>query len=701
MFIGRSVSFDSGLLFRGVHDMNPSGPGACGHGRQSKWVRRASTLNLCGGVVAAVLFVFFALRAHFSVPYIDDWSFLASLKDHPFTRGLWQLHNEHIIVIPRLLLWLGFWIWGWPEYATLIAALLSHATILAVFVFIAYRGRDGDEARFLTGSVLVLVFLTYELQGAVFPGALLFPLVAAFSTLAIAFLSKGAASVGQVSRSRWVRASAVMSALAMLCLTNGLVVPFVLAGTAWLLRLRRRDIIGFLVLGAAGILLRYRLGGAPSTAFSASPAAIVRFGFALLAGPIASVSPRLAVVIGVVFVGTAVRMFWRVYRERSDTLLAAVVGFVLASAALAAIARAQFDLSVAAESRYAVLAAIGWASLLVLAFRPGSARRPFGKLAVATLTTLTIAAVPLQLFVGRVWAAKADHLGVASLVLTVGVDDEDWIWRIHPLGMSYIEPVLPQLRSRGVKFLNFPDKGQIVSHPSRQAQACTGNAQAIDPGRDVSSGFRVQATFAEPGHQLRILDRDMRVRGLAKPAPVVLDGRATANDFVWAEFELLARRARTDVNWLGFADWGSGPPYSAELLDAAGQLVCEAAVVCCNGPSAITHRKSLVVRGSLPEGWLDAADCTTVGGWLWDPGRPYEPLDVRISTSRGNSLTLTASMFRQDLLESRKGDGRHAFMVSAKDLGLGQGTLRVSASVAQSGIALKGSPKDVVCASRR
>jgi hypothetical protein len=681
--------------------MNISGAEACRHGRQSNWVRRASSLNFCGGVVAAVLFVCFALRDHFSVPYIDDWSFLASLQDRPFTKGLWQLHNEHIIVIPRLVLWLGFWIWGWPEYATLIAALLSHATILAVFVVIAYRGRDRDEARLLIGSLLVLVFLTYELQGAVFPGALLFPLVAAFSTLAMALLSKGAASVDQASRSRWVRASAVMSALAMLCLTNGLVVPFVLSGMAWLVRLRRRDVIGFLVLGAASIMFRYRLGGTPSTAFLASPAAIVRFGFALLAGPIASVSPKLAVVIGGVFVGTAVWMFWRIYRERSDTLLAGIVGFVLASAAVAAIARAQFDLSVAAESRYADLAAIGWASLLLLAFRPGSAWRPSGKLAVATLTTLTIAALPLQVFVGRVWAAKADHLDVASLVLTVGVHDDDWIWRIHPLGMSHIEPVLPQLRSRGVKFLNFPEKGQIVSNPPRQTHGCTGNTKAIDPGRDVSSGFRVQATVAEPGHQLRILDRDMRVRGLAKPAPVVLDARATANDFVWAELELLTSRARSDVNWLGFADWGSGPPYTAELLDARGQLVCEAAVACCGGPSATTHRESLVVRGSLPTGWLDAADCLTVAGWLWDPARPYEPLDVRISTSRGNSLTVTASTFRQDLLESRKGDGRHAFMVSAKDLGLGQGTLRVSASVAQSGVALNGSPKDVVCASPR
>ena len=65
---------------------------------------------------------------------------------------------------------------------------------------------------------------------------------------------------------------------------------------------------------------------------------------------------------------------------------------------------------------------MGWASLLLLVPK-GIITRPLGKLFTVVIPVGALLGIPLQLFVGQVWAAKADHLDVASLVLTVGVPD--------------------------------------------------------------------------------------------------------------------------------------------------------------------------------------------------------------------------------------------------------------------------------------
>ncbi len=662
------------------------------------WVRHAARLNLVLGITFAAIFIFFAFRARFTVPYFDDWPWLASVLDGPFNKGLWQPRNEHIIVIPRLLLWVDYWIWGWPGYATLFAALLSHAAIAGVLI-LASRDRSRDEVLLLSGSILVLTFLTYELQGAVFAGSVLFPLVAAFSTIAIACLANCAGNSSERSISRSVNLSALVSVMAMLCLTNGLVVPFILAGLSLLLRLRRRTTVMFLTLGVVGLIARYALGSVPGTVLSASHAAILRFGLAMLAGPIASLSPQLAVGVGGCFSALAVWALWRFIRARvrtaADTLLVGSIWFVMATAAMASLGRAQFDLSVAAESRYTELAAIGWASLLLIVMPAGVTNRPIGKLAAVLLPVVALAALPAQVFVGRVWAAKADHLDVASLALAVGVNDEDWIWRVHPFGAEEIDPVLQQLRARDVGFLAFPERGRQTLNPTTPAVQCEGSVEAVD--LQAGSGLRVHGHIRERGGRVRIVDSESRVRGLAKPAPLVPHARATPNDFVWAELEVLAGRLNTDENWLGFATWGSGPPFRAELIDAAGQLVCQASITCCSEPRLPPSRRELVVRGSLPEGWLDAADCTMIAGWAWDSARPNESVDVRITISDGQDMTVAASSFRQDLLEHGKGNGHHGFVVGRPQLRIGSGTRRVSASIAATGVPLTGSPKTVVC----
>jgi len=196
---------------------------------------------------------------------------------------------------------------------------------------------------------------------------------------------------------------------------------------------------------------------------------------------------------------------------------------------------------------------------------------------------------------------------------------------------------------------------------------------------------------------LLVLDAASRVRGLARPAPLVESPRASANEFVWARLETLDGGRDAAGQWLGVAGRGVGPPFAAALVDENGGLICQVQVECCAPATEPAPRPELVIRGSMPLGVLDAADCHHIAGWAWDPVRPAVPVDVRLAASNGRTLIVPARTFRTDLREAGIGTGAHGFLVPGGELGLGPGTWQVSASVAETGAALQGSPMAVTC----
>lgn len=656
-------------------------------------VQVAGTTGLIAGLVYMATFVYFSLRARFTVPYMDDWSLLASLQQAPLA-ALLQPHNEHIMLVPRLLVWTDFWIWGWPGYATYLAAIGAHAVVVGIFVWLS-QAHTRAESRLLTGMVLTTTCTTYAIQGAVFPSAVNFSLVFGFGALAIASLSHSIATPHPV---RWAIVALVSSVVAMLSVTSGFAVPLVLAGLSVCLRLPRRTTAMFVCLVVVAVVARQAIIGMPDSAFAASPMAIARFTLATLAGPVASLSPSLAVLVGAVFavpcIGAMVRFVRAPVKQPLDAFIAGTVAFIVLTSAMTAVGRAHFDPSVAAESRYTELVSLGWASVLYYLISPGSTARPVGRLVAVLLPVVSLLLLPAQVFVGRVWAAKADHLRVAALTLTTDIPDTDWTWRLYVAGRPAIDPALPLLKSRGVWFLEFPERGRRVSEAG--PAVCDGRVNAFDAA-GTTEGLRIQGQLEDAGSTLHIVDRDSRVRGLALPAPAVMEPRAPANDFVWAEVDILAGRLDRHGRWLGLTARGAGPPYTAQLLDDHGQVVCTVPVVCCDPPPRHASRGELVIRGSMAEGYVDSADCTAVSGWVWDPVRPDTPVDVRVRADNGVELVEPAALVRQDLVEAGKGKGAHAFRVSMASLRLPPGSSTIRVSQAATGVELTGSPRTVTC----
>ena len=71
-------------------------------------------------------------------------------------------------------------------------------------------------------------------------------------------------------------------------------------------------------------------------------------------------------------------------------------------------------------------------------------------------------------------------------------------------------------------------------------------------------------------------------------------------------------------------------------------------------PSATTPSPAL-------EGYHDITNCNGIMGWAWEPGRPDELVRVELYDGATLLATVTAGDFRQDLVNAKKGNGRHGF----------------------------------------
>jgi hypothetical protein len=97
------------------------------------------------------------------------------------------------------------------------------------------------------------------------------------------------------------------------------------------------------------------------------------------------------------------------------------------------------------------------------------------------------------------------------------------------------------------------------------------------------------------------------------------------------------------------------------------------------------------------EGWLDAADCSSIRGWAWNKNLPTMPINVDIYDGSAKIATVAADIFRQDLLNAGKGNGYHGFNFTTP-ASLKNGVSH-SISVRYSGtiVNLSGSPKSLTC----
>ena len=74
-----------------------------------------------------------------------------------------------------------------------------------------------------------------------------------------------------------------------------------------------------------------------------------------------------------------------------------------------------------------------------------------------------------------------------------------------------------------------------------------------------------------------------------------------------------------------------------------------------------------IIKVQQDDGYLDGTTFSQIWGWAWNRNLPNNPINVDIYADSSLLATVSANLFRQDLLNAGKGNGYHAFVYNTPE----------------------------------
>jgi|GEM_PF-3461865 len=96
-------------------------------------------------------------------------------------------------------------------------------------------------------------------------------------------------------------------------------------------------------------------------------------------------------------------------------------------------------------------------------------------------------------------------------------------------------------------------------------------------------------------------------------------------------------------------------------------------------------------------GFHDSADCGVTGGWAWNANEPDTPINVDIYDGVALVATISANVFRADLVRNGVGNGYHGFVYSYNDQIKDGRPHSIRVRFAGTNIDLSNTPKSIAC----
>ena len=97
----------------------------------------------------------------------------------------------------------------------------------------------------------------------------------------------------------------------------------------------------------------------------------------------------------------------------------------------------------------------------------------------------------------------------------------------------------------------------------------------------------------------------------------------------------------------------------ASAFENHGRKLLLLALIVLVAPCLIGRRAQ--AQGFSFDGFHDSANCNVITGWAWDANQPNTPIEVDVYSDNVFVATVPANIFRQDLLDSGRGNGIHGF----------------------------------------
>lgn len=417
--------------------------------------RLAPTL-FTGFAVIFVLLVVFKVYTNFDgIPYWDMYdgalAFFARFTNGDWS-SLWQAHNEHRIVLTKLLFLIDLNLQdGTTRFLWLVNLALAGLIALVLVAFL----REVPQGRAFAWLPAFLVAVSFsELQKenlywsfqSQFFLAYLLPLAALYLALL---------SVTRPDRStNYFAASTGLGILSVGTMANGVFALPVLTVYALLTRMSWQRVALLVGLSIVGFVVYFH--GMPDNADAPSvlqvlqekPSRFVRYMLTYLGGPFGKTGKVLAAVAGLALVVLAVKAAWKhIPRGRASAVEIALLGFmgyILLTALVTAIGRVGFGVGQALSSRYTTPNIMNWCMLLML-YLPWLAATP-ERLVKTTraLLVLTLLLFVVQLSALRPNSKSTDRIS-AALALELGIPDQDQVIHVYPKADLALQ-IVDQLR---------------------------------------------------------------------------------------------------------------------------------------------------------------------------------------------------------------------------------------------------------------
>lgn len=319
-----------------------------------------------------------------ALPIYDAWAaviFYARLAENDWS-AWWEHHNEHRIILTRLLFWLEFKLW---QGSGIFLIICNYGLLLAsyggFYQYLQQRIPLPEQQlsrRCLAAFIFSLVFAWMQQDNILWNFQSQFFLVSLLPLWAFYWLQKGIAQ--RAIKHRYFMGALTFGVLAWGTMANGILVLPLLAVLAWGLGYKRHEVWLLLLLGLLGIYLHYVDYPTPLVrhsfwgVLSSRPVAVLHYVLLYLGGPsyffTAQKVPELAVMAGALMLIAVAWYGYQNIKHRSlDALSLALltfISFIMLTALVTGVGRIELGVLTALTSRYTTPALQAWIALLLL-----------------------------------------------------------------------------------------------------------------------------------------------------------------------------------------------------------------------------------------------------------------------------------------------------------------------------------------------
>jgi hypothetical protein len=481
-----------------------------------------SWLVLGGGIMTMVLTAYLVFLGDTPVPFMDQWWFLHRLHDYGSSfplKYLWEQHNEHRIVVPRLFYLTDFYLFNGNNRFLVITVYLIQAAhlLLLCWIFGKLGKLTGKFWRTAVGIAAFCLFLPTQRENFTWGWEIAFVLPFFCATAGVSAVARH--TLGDASTWAWIGLSALFALIASFSLANGFLLWPLLCLTMVILRVRLTRVIVTGLVGTAAFALNsigYKsLVHADPLQALHHPREVAAFVAHCFSASWLTVSERTGVYltwIGI-FV-TVAGIIWLVSRRprlSAFTALFSLAAFQVLTVTLIALGRINLGLA----ARYQTPALLFWAFLggiCVLALASGQFQGTLLLLQVAVLMAMAMSASQFGA-VRREVQTRTQALAIAGDAVATGVNDTEALYQLQSS---------PERVFSDSKFLHeqhrslfFPTPQRGLGHlrsdfPLASSGRCEGQINAVNPLPDERwpgarvTGYAWDREHAQPIEQIMI-----------------------------------------------------------------------------------------------------------------------------------------------------------------------------------------------------